>query len=114
MAEKFFYKIADDVLQATEQIQARMEEGLNLLWTGDVAEKASLSHSMGGDSDFLNEGNMDNLDLENLSEEEIQKLLAEEMMDSNPLQGIADSVMGNIMSGQVSLCLSFVVVDVDK
>ena len=50
------------------------------------------------------EFDLDDVDLEGLSEEELQQLMAEhqqEMMDHSPLKGIAENVMGNIMSENV-------------
>jgi len=103
MAEKFFNKIADDVLHATEQIQARMEEGWSVLLTGELPETAkdpsSSSPSPAETAEFPQD--FDDLDLENLSEEELQRLMEEDMMQNSPLKGIADEVMGNIMMGQV-------------
>jgi hypothetical protein len=43
---------------------------------------------------------LDYMDLDGLSEEEIQQLL-EDRMDGSPLEGIADHVMGDIMSRHV-------------
>lgn len=50
---------------------------------------------------------MDEIDVDSLSEEELQQVLAEHhqealnMMDSSPLKGIADSVLGDIVGGQI-------------
>lgn len=101
MAEKFFNKIADDVLKATENIQARFEEGWSVLSTGELPDS---SKPAGAQQEQV-ELNLDDLDLEGLSEEELQQLMAEhqqELMDHSPLKGIAENVMGNIMSENVS------------
>jgi hypothetical protein len=110
MAEQFFNKIADDVYLAAEQIQALMTGDL-LNDNGDGGDggsggsnndgsSSSSSSSGGGDTgidDILNDP-----DFKGLSEDEIRGLIADEMMQNNPLQGIADDVTKNIMAGQVS------------
>lgn len=104
MAEQFFNRIADDVLKATEQIQNRFEEGWSVLSTGELpktAQGAAESTTQQQQQSF----DIDDLDLDELSEEEIQELLksqqADDLMQHNPLNGIADGVMGNIMAGNV-------------
>jgi hypothetical protein len=93
-AETFFGKIANDVFEATEQIATRMEEGITLITTGQLPNQ-----HQGGNAEPTN---LDEFDFDNLSEEDIQKLLGDEMMQNSPLSGIADSVIGDIMAGQVS------------
>jgi len=108
MAEQFFNKIADDVMLAAEQLQS-------LLTTGDLTNTAadndggasSNDDSSGsgpdtsGDSgSYSHDFDFSDLDLDGMSEDEIQELLADEMMQNNPLQGIADDVTKNIMAGQ--------------
>ena len=111
MAEKFFNRIADDVLQVTEKIQAVMEEGVSVLLTGELpsstkassSEQSSSTSSSSSQQEFSVD-DIDDLDIDNLSEEEIQQLLDEKadiMMQHSPLKGIADDVMGNIMVGNV-------------
>lgn len=89
MAESFFTKLSNDVLEATEQVANRMEEGLALLFNGGDSQRnhagqnpASADHNPFRDDDD---------DQEHLEEE----------LRNNPLQGIADSVVGDIMIGQV-------------
>jgi hypothetical protein len=106
MAEQFFHRLADDVVKASEQIQTRFEEGWSILSTGSLTnaneqqlrqEPKPLEHDA--------EINWENdLDLEGLSEEELRELIEsqEDLMNHNPLQGIADGVMGNIMSRNVT------------
>ena len=103
MAEQFFNKIADDVVKATESIQARFEEGWSVLSTGELPDSAKPSSQQPPQPQM--EFELDDIDVEGLSEEELQQLLAEhqqEMMDHSPLKGIAENVMGNIMSENVS------------
>jgi hypothetical protein len=96
--ESFFGKLANDVFEATEQIAARLEEGLNVLMTGDLPglEKQESRQEISEPTEE---------DLENLSEEEVQDLLRQEMMMNSPLEGIADGVLGDIMKNQVRATL---------
>ena len=111
MAAEYFNKIADEVLLAAEQMQS-------LLTTGDLipADGASNDDSGGDFGDDIggagggassssssgsHEFDMSDLDFDGMSEQEIQELLGEEIMQNNPLQGIADDVTKNIMAGQV-------------
>ena len=105
MAEQFFNKIANDVLLAAEQIQSIVMTGE--LPTDDggggsrVGDDGNSGTTTNGDASGILDGIMDNIDFDGLSEDEIQELIAEEMMQNNPLQGIADDVTKNIMAGQV-------------
>jgi hypothetical protein len=79
-----------------------MEEGISVLMTGDLPEGAEQngipeSSSSSNEPEF----DSDDFDLDNLSEEELQRLLSQEMMQNSPLEGIADSVIGDIVGGQV-------------
>jgi len=91
MAERFFAKITNDVLEATEQVANRMEEGLNLLLNGAAAntKEPAQEHS----ANYI-------------PYDEDDQAHIEEALRNNPLQGIADSVVGGIMSGQVGLCMT--------
>lgn len=110
MAAEYFNKIADEVLLAAEQMQS-------LLTTGDLipADGASNDDSGGDIGDDIggagggassssssgsHEFDMSDLDFDGMSEQEIQELLGEEIMQNNPLQGIAEDVTKNIMAGQ--------------
>ena len=101
-AETFFTKLADNVLQASENIVNRMEEGISVLMTGDLPEGAKQNDMHDSSTSNQAEFDIDDLDLDNLSEEELQRILSEEMMQGSPLEGIADSVIGDIVAGQVS------------
>lgn len=93
--ESFFGKLANDVFQATEEIAARFEEGLSALMTGDLPD--SEIHQHGSEPMDLQSEE----DLNNLSEEQLQKLIHQELMENSPLEGIADSVLGDIMKNKV-------------
>lgn len=99
MADQFFNKIAEDVLMAAEQIQSLFNTGE---LSADNGGENDGDGNIGGERNEFPNDITEDLDLEGLSEEEIQELLAEEMMKNNPLQGIADDVTKNIMAGQAS------------
>lgn len=46
---------------------------------------------------------LEDLDLDGMDDEEIERMIQQHMMDHSPLEGIADSVIGDIVSRQVSL-----------
>src|SRR5687767_11704096 len=99
-AERFFTKIANEVLQATEHVSTRMEEGLTAMLKGEFPKQADSSKNKIPTMD-LHERDDDDMNVEDLSEEEIQELIQQEMMRNSPLGGIADGVMGDIMSRNV-------------
>jgi hypothetical protein len=89
MAERFFTRLTNDVLEATEKVANRMEEGLSLIFNND-AKGAGIgggpaAHATGSQPPY------DNNDEEDL----------EESLRGNPLQGMAESVVGGIMGAQV-------------
>jgi hypothetical protein len=93
MAERFFTKVTNDILQAAEQVANRMEEGLSLVFGSGGAAKGAAdttSRQRHGAADFstVYQHDGDDADLE-------------EALQGNPLLGIADSVVGGIMDGQV-------------
>lgn len=76
--DTFWSKLANDILDAADQVATRMEEGIATLISGETQPKgsrASSSEDFGGD------------DMEDFG--------------GSPLEGIADSVIGDIMSNQV-------------
>jgi hypothetical protein len=46
-AESFFNRIADQVIRVTEQIQTRMEEGLGVMWNGELPPKEEVTGNGG-------------------------------------------------------------------
>ena len=91
MTESIFERVTNEILEASENIATRFEEGLSVLMTGSIVDK-------------LNEGAPKSPPTGN---EAIPDVDGEEfMMDDdmgNPLPGIADSVLGDILKDQVSL-----------
>ena len=92
MAASFFTKLSNDVLKATEQVANRMEEGLALVMNGGRPQHDNAGAPSADRSGYVAFGNEDD------DQTHIEKELR-----NNPLQGIADSVVGDIMSGQVRL-----------
>lgn len=101
MANNFFTKVANDVLQASEDIVNRMEEGISVLMTGEIPKQQNDAGKPPQESSSIPFDYEEDIDIDNLSEEEIQRILTEEMMENSPLEGIADSVIGDIVAGQV-------------
>ena len=96
--ESAFSKVANEVLQAAEQVATRMEEGLSVLMNGKLPDEVddNTATAKQESPDF------DTDTIDDLSEEEIQEILQREMMENSPLGGIADSVIGDIMKNQAS------------
>lgn len=94
MAKHFLTQVANDVLEATERVADRMEEGLTLLFnSGKLPEKNDAEPAAAHD---------DGSEYVPLGDEYEDQAHLEEELRNNPLQGIADSVVGDIMSGQAS------------
>jgi hypothetical protein len=107
MAETFFNRIADDVLQAAEQIQNRFEEGWSFMSKGELPNQPQQPTQP--QQPIIDMSELSDMgELEGLTEDEIRELLQTEqdlMMQHSPLKGIADGVVGDIMAGNV--CCSF-------
>lgn len=102
MAERFFNQVSEDMEMAAEQIWSLFSNGDPTKPETAGADESDTSDSGSFSHKFDPSGiDFDDLDLENLSEEQIQQLLAEDMFQNNPLQGIAADVTKNIMAGQV-------------
>ena len=108
----YFEKVANEILQASEHLTTRFEEGLSALWTPPPppGEDSGASRQYQQQHAFDDEDlAQDQEFLESLSEEELQELLQaqEDMMNMNsPLEGIADSVIGDIMKGSAQVSLT--------
>lgn len=102
MAERFFNKIADDVEVAAEQLRSMFTTGGDSDDSEANAAGGAGAGATGDSGSFSHEFDLDmDLDLDSMSEEEIQRLLGEEMMRNNPLQDIANDVTKNIVAGQI-------------
>jgi hypothetical protein len=96
MAERFFTKVANDVLAASEQLSNRLEDGISAILTGDLA----LKQKEGGADAGAGAGS-GSVPPQYEEEFDDQFDIPEEELRHNPLQGIAESVVGGIMGGQV-------------
>jgi hypothetical protein len=91
-----FGKIANEILEATERVAARIEEGISVLSSGKLPGATNEESPMDSQSDS------DTI----MAQDE--GLHMDDFMDGSPLEGIADSVIGDLMGGQVSLSFAFV------
>ena len=94
----FFAKLTNEVLRATEQVTNTLEDGISLLLKGELSQQGGSNNDKGHGGNFGgNDNNMDNpmMDDELFADDE------EDPMMGSPLEGIANSVLGDIMSNQV-------------
>ena len=99
----FLNRLSKEVIQASELVSARLEDGLNVL-LGDgqhALYQERAADPLRDSSDNGYEDLVDHIDFEGLTEEEIQQFLQDQKVGGSPLEGIADHVMGDIMSRQV-------------
>jgi hypothetical protein len=82
MSEGFFTRVANEVLQASDVLTTRFEEGLSSLFNSDIPSKEPLHN------------------VPHMGDEEDEFEIEEELMHS-PLQGIAQNIMGDVFSSQV-------------
>ena len=112
MANRFFQKIANDVLEASEKLSARLEDGISAIFTGELpassqpndpnlagqgneGQASSVpSEGVGGDTDYGSSQTF---------EETAGLLDGEDAYGGTPLEGIARGVLGDIMANQVRL-----------
>lgn len=99
MAE-FFNKIAEEVEKASEELYA-LFTGESASGGGGGGSNANFDATDGDSGSFPHEFDLDDMNLDGMSEEQIQEMLAEDLMKNNPLQDLADGVTRNIMAGQV-------------
>ena len=95
-----FEKIANEVLQATERISNSLDDGISLLLNGELAAgggspSADSSRDAGAGQEFASGGG------EAMNDDELVITEEELAMMGSPLDGIANSVLGDIMAGQV-------------
>lgn len=82
--EGYFTKLANDVLQAADQVAARLEDSISVIFQGDGRPKDASSPPP---SNSQYDDNGDDM---------------EEALRNNPLHDIADGVLGDIMKNQVT------------
>lgn len=88
---------ANNVLKATEEITIAMEEGLTAMMTGSLPTKTATT---GSSSSSASSATGEENDINIIEDEE--EMIEEEFMDS-PLQGMAESVINDIMEKQVKI-----------
>jgi hypothetical protein len=101
-ADRFFEKVLNDVLTATEQFSEKLEEGLSTIWKGTQNSDANTG---GNKYDVSHDGHDNN---DPMWEHEFDDAGDDDdaWTRESPLQGIADSVVGDIMGKQVSVSIS--------
>jgi len=82
--ESYFAKISNSILEAAEQIVARFDEGLAVITSGKIPDNANLPPNLQNDV---------------LGSDDVTMEMEEEMLGS-PLEGMADSVLKDILKGQ--------------
>jgi hypothetical protein len=92
MADRFFAKISNDVLRASEDVVNRMEAGLDVLF-GSGRGESVINQPSAVPAAVLAEDQQDDY--------------LEDVLRGSPLQGMAESVLGDIMSSQVCFCVCF-------
>ncbi len=90
MAQRFFEKLSNDVLEATEQIADRVEEGIKLMFSGEGSSSTPTPSPDAGipRDDFTIE-----------EQQELDDL--EDVLGDSPLRGIADEQLKKIMENNV-------------
>ena len=103
-AERFFTKVAQDVLDATERLANHLDDNINLFWG------STSSSSGGGSSSSENDGSRSTENdfhiLDDIDSEDHTSSVMDDTDDAsnyNPLQGMADQVLSGIMDGQVRM-----------
>ena len=84
---EYFQRVANDVLKASEELSARMEDGLTAMMTGELPKAAT--EGSGATPPPTADG---------FGEDDFE--IEEEFMHS-PLEGIAESVLGDLMQNSV-------------
>ena len=98
MAE-YFNKLAEEVQLATEELRTIFSD-LGAASSSGGSSKKTFEPS-GDSGSYAHQFDLDDLSFDGMTEEEIQQVLAEELLQNNPLQGIAEGVTKDILAGQV-------------
>ena len=96
-AERFFTKVAQDVLDATERLANHLDDNINLFW-GSTSSGGSSENdgSRSTENDFHI---LDDIDSEDHTSSVMDD--SDDASNYNPLQGMADQVLSGILDGQV-------------
>lgn len=90
-------RILQEVLVASEHLSTRLEEGVTALMTGELPKLAATTTKARAINPMT-------MDFDALNDDEVRQLVqqqGEHMMDHSPLEGIAESVLGDIFQGSV-------------
>ncbi len=98
MADRFF----SHVLEASEHLSNRLEEGLTVLFPGAGSDSNNNANNNANNNNNGETIHSDGMDHEQFDVADADNDDNFDYLSQNPLQGIAESVMGNIMSNQVS------------
>jgi hypothetical protein len=108
-AERFFTKVAQDVLDATERFANHLDDNFNQLFGGLRSGNGTTNGRDYSANDYDTVRSTEK-DYDTIHDHE------DRMMDNaNPLQGMADHVLSGIMDGQVgisSCCIKLWLIDV--
>ena len=96
----FFAKLTNEVLRATEQVTNTLEDGISLLLKGELSQQASSNNANNDKAHAGTFGGNDNMENPMIDDELFDD---EDPMMGSPLEGIANSVLGDIMSKQVRI-----------
>ena len=99
-AESYFARVANEILQSAEQIVTRFEEGISVITTGNLPPKDGQQQQQqqrdGGDAGSTDES----FDVFDNDDEDDHDFDVNSGF-SSPLEGMAEHVLGDIMSSQV-------------
>jgi hypothetical protein len=95
MAERFFTKVANDVLAASEQLSNRLDDGISAIFTEHAPKMKQQDGAGAGSGSGSVPPQADDFEFDDQFE------IEEEELRHNPLQGMAEKVVGDIMGGQV-------------
>lgn len=96
---EYFNKLAEEVQLATEELRTIFS---NVGAASSSGGSSTKTFEPSGDSgSYTHQFDLDDIAFDGMTEEEIQQMMAEELMQNNPLQGIAEGVTKDILSGQV-------------
>lgn len=98
-AERFFTKVAQDVLDATERLANHLDDNINLFWGSTSSGGGSSSENDGSRSTENDFPILDDIDSEDHTSSVMDD--TDDASNYNPLQGMADQVLSGIMDGQV-------------
>ena len=96
----FFAKLTNEVLRASEQVTNTLEDGISLLLKGELSQQASSNNANNDNAHGGTFGGNDNMENPMIDDELFDD---EDPMMGSPLEGIANSVLGDIMSKQVRI-----------